>query len=121
MTKEGSFKLATPYEKRFQDSNRLRDKYPDRVPVVCEIAHNSSLVLDKNKYLVPHDITVGQFQYIIRRKVPNLTAEQALYMFIGNSLVPIAESMGQVYNKLKGIDGFLYTVVSTENTFGNKN
>lgn len=119
MTLEGSYKLASPYEKRCEDSKRIRDKYPDRIPVICEIGKSSNLMLDKNKYLVPCNITVGQFQYIIRKKVPNIGAEHALYMFINNGLMPVAKEMYEVYNEKKDKDGFLYTVINTESTFGN--
>jgi len=121
MTKSGSFKLSAPLSKRQQDSERLREKYPDRIPVICETSRPNSnpLQLDKNKYLVPNTITVGQFQYTLRKKIPNLSPESALYMFIGNTLCPIAQEMGQVYNEKKDIDGFLYIIINTENTFGN--
>lgn len=118
MTKDGSFKLSAPLEKRIENSQNIRKKYPNRVPVVCEVSRDSQIVLDKNKYLVPKNITVGQLQYIIRKKVPNLNHEQALYMFIGNTLAPIAREMGDIYEDRKDQDGFLYVVINTENTFG---
>jgi len=118
MTKSGSFKLSSPVNKRMQDSAKLREKYPDRIPVIVEISHSSTLQLDKNKYLVPPTITVGQFQYILRKKVPNLNPQEAIYMFINKSLCPIAQELGYVYNEKKDIDGFLYIIINTENTFG---
>jgi GABA(A) receptor-associated protein len=47
---------------------RIRAKYPDRIPVICEKALKSNLEdIDKKKYLVPSDLTVGQFVYVIRK------------------------------------------------------
>jgi GABA(A) receptor-associated protein len=120
MAVENSFKLSAPYDKRVHDSRRIRDKYPDRIPVICEVAKSSSLSLDKCKYLVPHDITVGQFQYILRKKIPNLTADQGLYMFVNNSLPTITSEMSILYNEKKDDDGFLYIIINTESTFGKK-
>ena len=41
--------------------------------------------LDKKKYLVPYDLTVAQFYYIIRKRV-NLRAETTLFCFVNNTV-----------------------------------
>lgn len=119
MTKENSFKLSYPHDKRVQSARTLRDKYPSKIPVICEVGKKSALELDKNRYLVPSDITLGQFQFTIRNRIPNLDPADALYMFINNSLVPMTALMSAIYEEKKEIDGFLYIVINTESTFGN--
>ena len=52
-------------EKRKSEAERIRAKYPDRVPVICEKADRSDIPdIDKKKYLVPADLTVGQYHYV---------------------------------------------------------
>lgn len=113
-----SFKSDHPFEKRKDESSRIMAKYPDKLPVIVEKAYNTTVSdIDKKKYLVPSDLTVGQFVYIVRRRI-SLPAEQALFLFIGNSLVPTSATMAATYEK-KDDDGFLYITYAGENTFGN--
>jgi Autophagy protein Atg8 ubiquitin like len=39
------------------------------------------------RYLVPSDLTLGQFVYVIRKRI-NLSAEKAIFMFVDNVLPP---------------------------------
>lgn len=46
---------------RRAESERIRTKYPDRVPVICEKSEKSNVQdIDKKKYLVPADLTCGK-------------------------------------------------------------
>lgn len=79
-------------EKRKAEAERIRQKYPDRIPVsqvcydktnkfprrlmhihiqvICEKADRTDIpLIDKKKYLVPSDLTVGQFVYVIRKRI----------------------------------------------------
>jgi len=47
------------------------------------------LDIDKRKYLVPHDFTMGQFLYIIRKRI-KMEPYEALFVYIDNKLVPTA-------------------------------
>jgi GABA(A) receptor-associated protein len=81
-------KQNTIIEKRKSDAERIRAKYPDRVPVICEKADRSDIPdIDKKKYLVPADLTVGQFHYVIRKRI-KLAPEKALFLFCSNSIPP---------------------------------
>ena len=42
-------------------------KYPQRVPIIVDC--KKELKLDKNKYIVPNDLTVGQFMYILKKRI----------------------------------------------------
>ena len=60
-----SLSLERFTEKRKSEAERIRAKYPDRVPVICEKADRSDIPdIDKKKYLVPADLTVGQYHYV---------------------------------------------------------
>ena len=112
------FKQEHQFQKRVSEACRIRDKYPDRIPVICEKDPRSDIHdIDKKKYLVPQDLTVGQFVYVIRKRI-KLSPEKAIYIFIKNKLPPTAALMSSIYEDQKDDDGFLYITYSGENTFG---
>ncbi|CAA3008336.1 autophagy-related 8C [Olea europaea subsp. europaea] len=115
---KSSFKIQHPLEKRQAESTRIREKYPDRIPVVVEKADKSDVPdIDKKKYLVPADLNVGQFVYVVRKRI-KLSAEKAIFIFVENILPPSASLMSKIYEEHKDEDGFLYVTYSGENTFG---
>ena len=69
------------------------------------------------RYLVPADLTVGQFVYVIRKRI-KLSPEKAIFIFVNNVLPPTAALMSSIYDEHKDDDGFLYIAYSGENTFG---
>ena len=84
----------------------------------CEKAPNSDIDdIDKKKYLVPADLTVGQFIYVIRKRI-KINSEKSLFMFVNGKIPPTARLMSMVYEENKNEDGFLYITYSGENTFG---
>lgn len=86
--------LTPKTEKRKSEAERIRAKYPDRVPVICEKADRSDIPdIDKKKYLVPADLTVGQFHYVIRKRI-QLAPEKALFLFCSNTIPPNGEYIG---------------------------
>jgi len=112
------FKQENPLEKRIEESTRIREKYPDKIPVIVEKADKSDVPdIDKKKYLVPADLTIGQFVYVIRKRI-KLTSEQAIFIFVNNVLPPTAAMISSVYKEHKDQDGFLYITYTGENTFG---
>lgn len=103
---------------RKQESTRILGKYPERRPLIVEKDINSDIQeIDKKKYLVPNDLTVGQFIYVIRKRI-KLSPEKALYLFIDGTIPPTAALISSMYDRHKGEDGFLVMIYSAENTFG---
>ena len=113
-----SFIKTFTFEKRFSESNRIKKKYPNRIPVIVEKKIGSDIPnIDKTKYLVPGDLTISQFLYVIRKRI-NLRDEQAIFIFIDNK-IPFSQSLiKEIYTQDKHMDGFLYFEYSGENTFG---
>jgi hypothetical protein len=67
----------------------------------CSRADRSDIPdIDKKKYLVPSDLTVGQFHYVIRKRI-KLAPEKALFLFCSNSIPPNAALMSTVYEEQK--------------------
>jgi len=113
-----AFKTEHPLERRASEAERIRAKYPDRIPVICEKADRSDIPdIDKKKYLVPADLTVGQFIYVIRKRI-KLPPERAIFIFVNNVIPPTASLMSTIYEEQKDEDSFLYITYSGENTFG---
>ena len=114
------YKETVPFKSRFNECERIRSKYPDRVPVIVERTKNSDELneIDKKKFLIPADLTVGQFVYVIRRRI-SLPAEQALFIMLDNHILPTSsELISVVWKNHKDKDGYLYVKYSGENTFG---
>ncbi|XP_035316869.1 gamma-aminobutyric acid receptor-associated protein-like 2 isoform X1 [Cricetulus griseus] len=80
------FKEDHSLEHRCVESAKIRAKYPDRVPVIVEKVSGSQIVdIDKRKYLVPSDITVAQFMWIIRKRI-QLPSEKAIFLFVDKTV-----------------------------------
>ena len=107
------------FQERLEESHKIKTKYPDRVPVICEKNPGSGLdMLDKRKYLVPNDLTATQFLFIIRKRL-KLRAEKAIYMFTENTTIPPTSFLiSNIYNQNVNQDGFLYMYYTSESTFG---
>ncbi|XP_020964411.1 autophagy-related protein 8C-like [Arachis ipaensis] len=100
---KSSFKMEHPIERRQAEASRIREKYPDRIPVrfgFCCLY-----------------VTVGQFVYVVRKRI-KLSPEKAIFIFVKNVLPPTAAMMSAIYEENKDEDGFLYMTYSGENTFG---
>ena len=119
-SKKQSFKDIHPFETRKKEASRIRAKYPDRVPVIVEKdpKYKSLPDIDKVKFLVPDELTVGQMIYVIRRRI-KLSPEQALFIFVNGSVMPpTAAVLSNVYAEHVDEDGFLYLCYSGESVFG---
>jgi GABA(A) receptor-associated protein len=108
------------FEEKKHHSNKLLYKYPERIPLVIE--KNEHIILENYKYLLPKNMTMCQFMAIIRTKM-NIASKQALFTFVKSSdqsysLVPMNESIENIYSTHKNEDGFLYIKFGIENTFG---
>jgi len=109
------------FDKRFKESENIILKYPERKPIIC-LKNTETNVnipdLVKNKFIVPEDLTLGQFIYVVRKKL-KLQPEQALFLLTSNKTLPSIKTLiKELYEEHKDKDGFLYLIYSLENTFG---
>ncbi len=113
-----TYKSDHDFESRKAESTKIRSKHPNRIPIIVEKDSKSNITaIEKKKYLVPCDLTMGQFQYVIRKGI-KLDSNQALFVFINNTLPPTSQLISEIYQQNQDKDGFLYVVYSSENTFG---
>ena len=113
------FKNSHSLEDRIGESYRIMLKYPGKIPVICEKHYSCRNLkqIEKKKYLVVDDYTCGQFIYIIRSHL-KLPTEQAIFLFINDTIPPVSYTISQLYSEHKDRDGFLYITYANENTFG---
>ena len=113
------FKKEYSFTKRHSDAMRIRQKYKDKIPVIVSKYEKSTDIpnIDKNRYLVPRELTVGQFVFVLRKRI-DLKPEKAIFLFVDKYLPPTASLMCKLYEEHADEDGFLYITYSGENTFG---
>jgi len=116
-----SYKSRIPFEHRRKEAEKIREQYNDRLPVIVEkspLGGKSLPDIDKKKYLVPEDLTVAQFLYVIRKRL-KIESNQAIFLFCNNNTLPVtSKSMQSRYDEQKDEDGFLYMYYCAESTFG---
>ena len=146
------YKHEHSFEQRQFESERIRRRYPDRIPVIVQPLLSSSSLsspsassilttslfrstpssssssscneitlarLENEKFLVPSELSFGQFAYNIRRRL-RLRAEHALFFYIGlyGKQPMLSSTMEILYNENKDADGFLYICYADEKVFG---
>ena len=114
-----SFRQSKSLPERIQEAQRVRSRYPDRIPLIVEKAERCKLPLvDKRKYLCPGTMTMGEFMWVLRKRI-RLDPAEALFLLTEQSTIPPTSSLlSDVYLKHASYDQFLYFKYSSENTFG---
>lgn len=112
------FRSKHTFQARVEESRKIREKFPGRIPVIVESTKRTDVPeIDKNKFLVPADLTVGQFVYVIRKRLV-MPPEKALFLFVNNTLPTTGSFIRELYAQYADADGFLYVLYSGESTFG---
>jgi microtubule-associated protein 1 light chain len=74
--------------------------------------------LDRNKFLVPQELTMSQFVTIIRNRM-ELNENQAFYLLIDDKgIASMSMTLAEIYDKKKSNDGFLYMSYASQEMFG---
>ena len=108
-----AFKRKYPLDARRRECESILSRHQGRIAVIVE-PHEGSPPIDKTKYLIPIDLTCGQFLYILRRRI-RLGKEQALFLHARNSLLVGTDLVSKVS---ADEDGFIYVKYAIENAFG---
>ncbi len=107
-------KLNKLVEQRRNECNSIINRYPDKIPIICERDPKSNLPdLDKKKWIVPSDYTIDLFMSLIKRRM-GLDSEALLY-FIANGKDVISGEylISEIYEKYKDYqDNLLYIAYS---------
>jgi len=107
-----------PLKTRQADSKRLCNKYKERCCIIVGKIDKSDVPdIERHKFLVPNNLTVGQFIYIIRSRI-ECNSSQAIFLFINGKIPPTSRRLIDICEENKEEDGFLYITYTGENTFG---
>ena len=98
---ENNFKKKLTFEKRKQESTNISKKYPGRIPIIVQ-KHRDCILpeVDKCKYLVPKDMSMGQFLFVIRKRI-KLEPSHALFITINCKLPTASKTIGEIYSEEK--------------------
>lgn len=117
-----AFQKRFNFETRLAESQRIRKNYPDRIPTIIQRASCSKGHLEdlkKHKYLVPSNTTMMQLMAIIRKRVPSLSPDKSIFLFVNQTTMPpTSASLLTVDEEHRDKDGFLYIYFAGESTFG---
>ena len=124
------FQNQYTFQQRYDESSRVMKRYPTRKPIIVEKCKESvsffktkkpktrkGAWLAKRKYLIPNDLTIGQFIFILRKRI-RLKPEQSIFLYINNTIPPTHAMISDLYAEYHNIDGFLYILFGTESVFG---
>jgi len=118
------------FEGRKEEARRIRLKYPNRVPVICQPARKSDLPnIEKKKLLVPMTMLIAEFKFVIQKHIANSLSfpsqvnlsnpeSKTIYLFVNNTAPKAGAMMSQIDEQHVSDDGFLYMQYAAENTLG---
>jgi len=120
--------IDSPFEKRSDAIKRLKEKYPDRIPLIITDENKKNKPL---KLLVPSDLTIMNILVIIRRRT-HLNQKESIYLFAYKNknknkndnkikepiLCNSSQTILSIYNNHKDDDDMLYMVYYKDNVFG---
>lgn len=111
-----SYKLRVSYEQREKLSYKILNLYKGYIPVIIE---SKTVCLLKEKFLVPEDVTAFLLLHKLRINMHLLETESYFLFNETGNFITLSEMMGNIYDKYKNSDGFLYINLEKESTFGN--
>ena len=111
------FRQRLTEDQRRREFSRVADKLNKFVPIIMERGNRETPHIDKEKYLVPVDLTMGQLSFVVRKRL-QLKGSDALFLLVNKTLCTGTRLTGDVYDTHRDPDGFLYVTYTLENTFG---
>ena len=90
-------------------------KYPNRVPI--KVLTDGDMSLQRTKFLVPLDLTLGSLLIVIRKFLSKVENYEALYIFVGGRLYPNNFTLSRIWQD-QDEKYFLTIIIAKESTFG---
>lgn len=113
---------------RKKQAQTIKTRYPTRIPVIVDRAKKSDPLLDKFKFLVPADLSLSQFTYVVRKRLGKgaLSQYEALFWYSfqdgdnnnKGQILCMSDLVANLYDQYKDDSGFLTLIYSKESTFG---
>lgn len=103
------------------ESQRIRTKYPTRIPTLIFPKTHLEPPIDKNKYIVPMDLMLSSLITVVRSRL-GLTREKTILFIIKKGtqiFIPHGDQLvGFLYDLYKDDNGFLVINYFIENAYG---
>ena len=101
-----------------QHSERIINKYLNRYPILLWTL-GSNIIIKKRKFIVPGNITIGQFLYVLRKQLIDFNPSDGLFLIVegANIMLPSNQIVEKVW-KEHNVNGFIRLALTKENTFG---
>ena len=100
---------------------KIKQQFPDKIPIICEKAPDCRTLkdIDKTKFLVPNELTVSQFNMMIRKRI-EIDQKEAFYLLANGKYSLTGDtSLMDIYERYKDPeDGFLYIAYASQMTWG---
>jgi hypothetical protein len=126
------YKKEVPLDKRCAQSKGVRERHPDRIPVIIESVEGAgeakNFPLKKNKFLATPNLTVGELGVLLRRRIrehaegplPADLETRSLFFYLPDGLTPLpSQTTAELYAKYRDPeDDFLYVKFAELNVFG---
>ena len=109
--------FALTVDQRKQRRRQLKEKFPQKIPIIVKTAEGVPK-LDKAKFLVPRDLLLSEFCYVVRSRM-KMDAKKALLLLSNNKLLRTFDTMEDILLAEGDPEtDFLYITACAENTFG---
>ncbi|XP_077143669.1 microtubule-associated protein 1 light chain 3 alpha-like isoform X1 [Ranitomeya variabilis] len=107
-------------DSRIHEVNRVKIRYPCKIPVIVERSHREKVLppLQKVKFLVPPEITMGQFVSMIRCRLSLPPSHSLCVMINERQMACLSMTMLEAYTGQRDQDGFLYVSYRSHEVFG---
>ena len=112
--------MGLSLESRTRQTIAMCKRYPDKVPIMLSSDRNSSnQSCVSKKLMIPRSATCAQFIVMIRERVQIQSTHALFFVTVPkHHLICGSTTIGEVYDKEKTDDGFLYIVYALEHSFG---
>ena len=114
------YEKTNKIEKLKIKSDKLFTKYPNKIPIIIQFDKSFEFQNTINtKFITPFDLTVAEFQIILRKRC-QLNSTEAIFLFFnGDILYPAQHLLKDVYKeKHRKNSGILFCLVMKESVFG---
>jgi hypothetical protein len=101
--------------KKILEGLQVLNKYPGRIPIIVEV-RTKKIHLENSKYIVPSDLTLGQFQHYLKKKCKS--ENEAFFCYVKNTLPSPSSILKSLYANYKSEDNMLHLTIDTEECFG---
>lgn len=113
------FRTRLTQEQRAREFTRVTTRHPEHVPTILERGDPAAPRLDREKFLLPPNLTVAQLVYVVRRRL-RMGSDEALFLVCGKgTVVGGPTTVRELSLRFSDpSDGFLYVRYTLEHAFG---